>query len=178
LLDRVLAVLPRRLNRNVQAYLTLYGDGLPFIDQRDLPRRKIERVTLVDTQALGSVRGLTPETPVHVIDHHPAAETAPPAWTRHIEEVGATTTLLVEDLQEFGVGAPSIVPATLLLLGIYEDTGSLSAAPCAIAPERGSSNAAPAWYRFRFPEPPSHPTGGAHDRLLSCGDPSIPASRW
>lgn len=121
-----LAVLPRRLNRNVQAYLTLYGDGLPFIDQRDLPRRKIERVTLVDTQALGSVRGLTPDTPVHVIDHHPAAETAPPAWTRHIEEVGATTTLLVEDLQESGVGAPSIVPATLLLLGIYEDTGSLS----------------------------------------------------
>ena len=63
-----LAVLPRRLNRNVQAYLTLYGDGLPFIDQRDLPRRKIERVTLVDTQALGSVRGLTPETPVREVE--------------------------------------------------------------------------------------------------------------
>lgn len=121
-----LAVLPRRLNRNVQAYLTLYGDGLPFIEMRDLPRRKIERVTLVDTQALGSLRGLTAATQVHVIDHHPANTELPPAWTRHIEEVGATTTLLAEELQESGIELPSIVHATMLLLGIYEDTGSLS----------------------------------------------------
>src|SRR3972149_3053167 len=67
-----IAVLPRRLNRNVQAYLTLYGDSLPFVELRDLPRRKVEQVTLVDTQALGSVRGLTAATRVVVIDHHPA----------------------------------------------------------------------------------------------------------
>jgi len=63
LLDpEAIAVLPRRLNRNVQAYLTLYGDSLPFVELRDLPRRKVEQVTLVDTQALGSVRGLTAAT--------------------------------------------------------------------------------------------------------------------
>jgi tRNA nucleotidyltransferase (CCA-adding enzyme) len=121
-----LAVLPRRLNRNVQAYLTLYGDGLSFLDPRDLPRRRIERVTLVDTQALPSLRGLTPGAEVQVIDHHPAAEGAPPEWRRRVEEVGATTTLLVEALQDSGVEPPSLLEATLLLLGIYEDTGSLS----------------------------------------------------
>src|SRR3990172_7120620 len=127
LLDpEAIAVLPRRLNRNVQAYLTLYGDSLPFVELRDLPRRKVEQVTLVDTQALGSVRGLTAATRVQVIDHHPAGESLPAGWSRRIEEVGATTTLLVEDLQESEADPPSIVPATLLLLGIYEDTGSLS----------------------------------------------------
>ena len=127
LLDpEAIAVLPRRLNRNVQAYLTLYGDSLPFVELRDLPRRKVEQVTLVDTQALGSVRGLTAATRVVVIDHHPAGESLPAGWSRRIEEVGATTTLLVEDLQESEAEPPSIVPATLLLLGIYEDTGSLS----------------------------------------------------
>jgi tRNA nucleotidyltransferase (CCA-adding enzyme) len=121
-----LAVLPRRLNRNVQAYLTLYGDGLSFLDPRDLPRRKIERVTLVDTQTLPSLRGLTPGAEVHIIDHHPAAEGGPSEWRKRVEEVGATTTLLVEALQDSGVGPPSLLEATLLLLGIYEDTGSLS----------------------------------------------------
>ncbi|MBU4224460.1 MAG: CBS domain-containing protein, partial [Chloroflexi bacterium] len=42
------------------------------------------------------------------------------------EEVGATTTLLVEALGASGNGALTHVHATLLLLGIYEDTGSLT----------------------------------------------------
>jgi tRNA nucleotidyltransferase (CCA-adding enzyme) len=29
-------VLPRRLNRNVRAFITLYGMELPFVDPRDL----------------------------------------------------------------------------------------------------------------------------------------------
>ena len=120
-----LAVLPRRLNRNVRAYLTLYGEGLSFVEARDLPRRKIDRVTLVDTQALPAAKGLSPDTQVHVVDHHPPDARLDPAWSRHIGEVGATTTLLVEPLQESGA-QPSLAEATLLLLGIYEDTGSLS----------------------------------------------------
>jgi tRNA nucleotidyltransferase (CCA-adding enzyme) len=119
------AVLPRRINRNVRAYLTLYGDGLPLVEFRDLPRRRISRITLVDTQTLLAVRGTTPQTHVHVIDHHPAEPRLDPGWTRLIGEVGATTTLLVEALLERGI-VPGLAAATLLLLGIYEDTGSLS----------------------------------------------------
>jgi tRNA nucleotidyltransferase (CCA-adding enzyme) len=47
---QALAVLPRRLNRNVRAFLTVYGNGLPFLDPDDHPRGPIERVTLDDTQ--------------------------------------------------------------------------------------------------------------------------------
>lgn len=118
-------VLPRRLNRNVRAYLTLYGERLPFVAFEELGKRKIERITLVDTQSLPSVRGAHKKPQVHVVDHHPAGEQLSTDWTTHLEQVGATTTLLVEDLQRAGAALDQ-VHATLLLLGLYEDTGSLT----------------------------------------------------
>ncbi|MCF6277556.1 MAG: CBS domain-containing protein [Anaerolineales bacterium] len=52
-------------------------------------------------------------------------ENLPDHWQVSVEEVGATATLLTENLRERN-GHLSVVHATLLLLGIYEDTGSLS----------------------------------------------------
>lgn len=123
--DDALPVLPRRMNRNVRAFLALYGVDLPFVDPRDLPNALIERVTLVDTQSMVSVRGVTVETCVSVVDHHPRRDGLPSDWTVVNEDVGATTTLLIEQLREQN-GMLSTVQATLLLLGIYEDTGSLT----------------------------------------------------
>ncbi len=122
---QALAVLPRRLNRNVRAFLTLYGHGLPFTDPDDQPRGPIERVTLVDTQSLPSIKGATSQTQVHVVDHHPPASQRDAAWTVDIQPLGSTTTLLVEALQEASLTL-DLAGATLLLMGIYEDTGSLS----------------------------------------------------
>src|SRR3990172_6707534 len=118
-------VLPRRLNRNLRAFLTLYGDRLPLIEFDDLKRETVERLTLVDTQILPSIRGWGERTAVHVVDHHPRSPASPSTWSTHIDEVGATTTILVEALEEAGT-ALDLVGASLLLLGIYEDTGSLS----------------------------------------------------
>ncbi|MCA9976727.1 MAG: CBS domain-containing protein, partial [Anaerolineales bacterium] len=59
-----------------------------------------------------------------VIDHH-AGHTPKEGWRYQVEIVGATTTLLVEKLQANGLTL-AVVEATLLLLGIYEDTGSLT----------------------------------------------------
>ena len=123
--ERAIAALPVRANRNVRGFLALYGADLPFTPWHDLPREPIEHITLVDTQTLPSVRGLSPKTPVQVIDHHPRRSDLPGHWRVHTEPMGATTTLLLEALQE---RRPNLTPiqATLLLLGIYEDTGSLS----------------------------------------------------
>ena len=118
-------VLPRRLNRNLRAFLTLYGDRLRLVEFDDLKREHVDRLTLVDTQVLPSVKGMTDETVVHVVDHHPRSAPLPSGWTAHIDEVGATTTLLVEALEEAGTRL-DLVTASLMLLGIYEDTGSLS----------------------------------------------------
>lgn len=125
LLETAIPVLPRRLNRNVRAFLALYGAELPFVDPRDLPSEPVEKVTLVDTQSSVSVRGMSAETQVQVIDHHPRRDGLPTAWSVVTDEVGATTTLLIEALQEHN-GPLGLIHATLLLLGIYEDTGSLT----------------------------------------------------
>jgi len=36
-------VLPRRCNRNVRAFLSIYSDELPFVEVGDLPRRAVDR---------------------------------------------------------------------------------------------------------------------------------------
>ena len=123
--DSSIPVLPRRMNRNVQAFLTLYGSDLPFIDPRDLQTGSIDVVTLVDTQSMVSIRGMSANTTVCVIDHHPPRENLPPEWTIMREDTGATTTPLIEAIREHD-GMLTPIQATLLLLGIYEDTGSLT----------------------------------------------------
>ena len=123
--EKAVPVLPRKTNRNVRAFLTLYGAELPFIEARDLPGESIEQVTLVDTQSLVTLKGMNRETRVHVVDHHQQRPDLPPAWTMTGERVGACTTLLVENLREHN-GALGMIHSTLLLLGIYEDTGSLT----------------------------------------------------
>jgi tRNA nucleotidyltransferase (CCA-adding enzyme) len=125
LYPQALPVLPRRPNRNLRDFLTLYWDELPYVRYEDLPRRgEVGRIILVDTQTLVTPKGMTDETAIQIIDHHPLARDLSPHWAYTGEEVGATTTLLLERIVAAGL---SITPveATLLALGIYEDTGSL-----------------------------------------------------
>ena len=127
-------LLSRRINRNVEQFLTLYWDAFAFRRPADWKRQRVESVILVDTQTLNSVRGLVRQPQVSVIDHHAQRDHAQreptqPAeeenWVFEVEEVGATTTLLVEKLQAAGLSLTA-EEATLLLLGIYEDTGTLT----------------------------------------------------
>ena len=118
-------VLPRQLNRNLRDFLTLYRNALPFRTVQELPRGKITEAIFVDAQSAQLVRGMTQQTPVRIIDHHPCRENLPPHYHCWYEPVGATTTILVEQIMGRGIQL-SGVEATLLMLGIYEDTGSLS----------------------------------------------------
>lgn len=117
-------LLPRRVNRNVMQFLTLYWDVLPFIRPEDWKKKRIDEVLLVDTHSLSSVRGVVKQPDVRVIDHHMGHKQVED-WTYHVEAVGATATLLVEQLRRRGLSLSS-EEATLLMLGIYEDTGSLT----------------------------------------------------
>jgi tRNA nucleotidyltransferase (CCA-adding enzyme) len=118
-------MLSNRLNRNVRHFVRLYWDTLPFIEHKDIPRVHVNRAFLVDSQSLQPVRGVDKYTRIEVIDHHAQRGALPDAWKVRIEEVGANTTLLVERIQEAHIPLTSI-EATLLALGIYEDTGSLT----------------------------------------------------
>lgn len=118
-------VLPARVNRNVGDFLNLYRSALPFIARDDLRRGgNVEHVTVVDTQSFSTVRGMRPDTPVHFIDHHPLTRDLAAHQQFSGEPVGAATTLLAEQLQARQI-ALAPLEATLLMLGVYEDTGAL-----------------------------------------------------
>ncbi len=119
-----LAILPHKMNRNVRDFCSLYSDALAFTRPDDLPRRKFREVLVVDTQSAPSIRGVTRETRVHIVDHHPLNHELAKGATFTGGDVGATTTLFVEEISEKELPL-SPFEATLLLLGIYEDTGSL-----------------------------------------------------
>ncbi len=124
LFPSAIPVLPRRMNRNVRAFMTLFGAELPFVHPDDLPREEVERAILVDTQSLTTVRGMTQDPNVDIIDHHELDRELPDNWTFSGDPIGATTTLLIEEISASFLELTDM-EATLLLLGIYEDTGSL-----------------------------------------------------
>lgn len=126
LLDKdAYAILPRQINRNGQAFLQKFQQELGFSTVNDLPNEPIAQVMLVDTQSLITLKGLSTRTKVTVIDHHPRKAHTDPEWSVELHSTGACTTILVERIQESQIPL-SASQATLLLLGIYEDTGSLS----------------------------------------------------
>jgi tRNA nucleotidyltransferase (CCA-adding enzyme) len=116
-------VLSRQQNRNVREFLALYRSGLPFSQPEDLS--DASEVLLVDTQRLPDLKGLKKDLPLRIVDHHPRQDDTPQNESVYIEEIGANATLLVERIQAANIPLNSL-EATLLALGIYEDTGALT----------------------------------------------------
>ncbi len=167
-------VTPRRMNRNVRSFLTLYGAELPFVDARDLPNEPIQNVTLVDTQSLITLKGMSQRTAVQVVDHHTLRPDLPENWNVSIDRTGACTTLFVEGLREHN-GVLDPVHATLLLLGIYEDTGSLSYTSTTPRDVRAAAflleQSASLQILSRYLNPPlSDEQRQVYDRMLSTAD--------
>ncbi|NLE75188.1 MAG: CBS domain-containing protein [Chloroflexi bacterium] len=118
-------VLPKRLNRNLRDFLTLYWEELPFLNGEDLARETVDQAIVVDTQSYVQVRGMGPHTRIHIVDHHEPPAKLANGTTFSGDRVGATTTLLVEEITRQDLHLTD-VEATLLALGIYEDTGGFT----------------------------------------------------
>jgi len=123
-------VFPGKLCRNVQEFMALHKDTLNVRMVKDIPLQHVSRLILVDTRSRSRIAALQrlvgkPEVDIHIYDHHPAY---PEDIQGHLEitaMVGATTTILVEQIRSQNIGLNSF-EATILALGIYEDTGCLT----------------------------------------------------
>ncbi|MEH2309155.1 CBS domain-containing protein [Nostoc sp.] len=115
----------------VRDFLALHRDEYPLIERRSVNPEKIRSLTVVDTQhrdRLGKAAqwlDLPHLGEIIVYDHHLGQESDIPATESYISSVGATTTLIVEQLQQQKI---SLTPAeaTVMALGIHVDTGSLT----------------------------------------------------
>lgn len=112
----------------VQEFLALAKEHLPYYRLKDIDVAKVEKIILVDTYELSrsmsnkEVGERLKSVDLEIIDHHPY--NGPRGRNITIEMVGACTTIIVERLMKKGYKLSSF-DATLLALGIYDDTGSL-----------------------------------------------------
>ncbi|MBW4646229.1 MAG: CBS domain-containing protein [Goleter apudmare HA4340-LM2] len=115
----------------VRDFLALHRDEYPLIERRAVNRETIRSLTVVDTQQrdrLGKAAewlDLAHIEEIIVYDHHLGQDRDIPATQLYVSAVGATTTLIVEQLQQQQL---SLTPSqsTVMALGIHVDTGSLT----------------------------------------------------
>ncbi|MBU1239649.1 CBS domain-containing protein, partial [Myxococcota bacterium] len=117
--------------RNVREFISqslLYSYDFPKIKGIDL--KAIDTLILVDTRSSERIGPFSecltnPGIKIHLYDHHIQHTGDLHGDLEVIEDFGSTTTLLVNILREKKI-AISPQEATILALGIYEDTGSLT----------------------------------------------------
>lgn len=107
-----------------------FGDALPLYSEKEIPWKKVKSAILVDCSSLGRVGKIGEEVrrrglPLIIIDHHLETPGELNIKNCFVEPFGSTTTILVGMMKEKGI-IPTPFQATLLALGIYSDTGSLT----------------------------------------------------
>lgn len=97
---------------------------------KDISLKDVSRLIIVDTKhadRIGSFKEILskPDLKIHIYDHHPINKSDIRGELEIIDSVGAVSTIFTEIIQRDNI---PITPedATLLCLGIYEETGSLT----------------------------------------------------
>ena len=114
--------------RNFFLHSTSYLFNFTKIKHIDFNR--IKRLILVDTRQksrIGRFAELAerPDVDIHIYDHHHDSEDDIRGRVEVVREVGAATTILTDLIRERGIPL-SADEATIMCLGIHEDTGSFT----------------------------------------------------
>jgi tRNA nucleotidyltransferase (CCA-adding enzyme) len=99
-------------------------------DIKDIDFTNIKRLVLVDTRQANRIGKFSsildrPDIDIHIYDHHPPMSNDIKGHYEVHHLTGATVTILTEILMEKGIDI-SPDEATIMCLGIYEDTGSFT----------------------------------------------------
>jgi tRNA nucleotidyltransferase (CCA-adding enzyme) len=123
-------ILPRNLNPNVKAFLSMHKDLLQVSAVNEIDLADVARLIVVDVnnwerldRSMASLKSKD-DLEIDLWDHH-TSEGNIAANFNCLEPAGATVTLLARQLKKEGKLLTPI-QATLLLAGIYEDTGNLT----------------------------------------------------
>ncbi|MBI5749198.1 MAG: CBS domain-containing protein, partial [Nitrospinae bacterium] len=123
-------VFPGAQEKNVRDFLKASDYSFQFDKLKNISLDEITTLIIVDTRLAGRIglfesvvkrKGVS----VHVYDHHPNTPQDIESEVTVVKERGSTTTLFVELLREKGIPLTP-AEATIMALGIYEDTGSLT----------------------------------------------------
>lgn len=124
-------VFPGSQDRNLRNFfITSMVYLYSILDIRDIDFEEVKRLVLVDTRQASRIGKFNEllgrsEVSVHIYDHHPPMENDIPGDLAVIDRTGANVTLLLEIIRQKKIDI-SADEATMLCLGIYEDTGSFT----------------------------------------------------
>jgi len=123
------AILPKTVNPNVKAFLSIHKDLFEMHSIGDINLKDVNRLIVVDTgkwSRLERMDALRNKTSIEVImwDHHENQCDLNPSW-KCCENKGANITLMVREIKNRNI-CLTPMQATLFLIGLYEDTGNLT----------------------------------------------------
>jgi tRNA nucleotidyltransferase (CCA-adding enzyme) len=103
---------------------------MDFVRPKQVSPDEIKRLILVDTRQLSRIGKFAEavasgEVEIHIYDHHPDNPDDIHGTLEIVKPLGSTTTILTQILQEKGL-EPTPQEATIMALGIFEDTGSFT----------------------------------------------------
>jgi tRNA nucleotidyltransferase (CCA-adding enzyme) len=121
-------VFPGSQEKKVREFISEFHP-VEILRLKDIDPGEVKRLVVVDTKSpdrIGKLKPLLkdPDVTVHLYDHHQHGDGDIKGKLEIIEEVGATATIFTELFREKRV-QPTPMEATLLALGIYEETGNL-----------------------------------------------------
>ncbi len=130
LYPRAHLVFPGSQEKKVRDYLKESPFALETLSVSQINPQDVELLVIVDTklkERIGDLKGIVEmgKAAIHIYDHHPAHPKDIRGEVEVVDEVGAAVTLFTEMFREKGI---PITPeeATLMALGIYEDTGAFT----------------------------------------------------
>lgn len=121
-------VVPRSVNPNVKAFLSIHKDVFEVLTPDDIDIGRVRRLVVVDASQWERLDGFEPlrakeNLEVILWDHHPVRGDISANQVCH-EPMGANITLMVRQLKARDARL-SPIQATLFLAGLHEDTGNL-----------------------------------------------------
>lgn len=122
-------LLPGSPEEAVREFLSLAKEAVVVESEKECRFDDVSRLIIVDTRhrpRIGEAAKLLDKgAEVHIYDHHPRMKDDIVADEDVYEEVGATITILADIIRKKHIRL-SALEATIMLLGIYEETGSLT----------------------------------------------------
>ena len=129
LYPEAVAVLPKSLNPNVKAFLSIHKDVFDARTPHEIEPQEVMRLIVVDTNRWDRLEQTdrlkkSKNLEIFLWDHHLSEGDIEATWKCE-GAVGANITLLIRGIKQQNIELTPI-QATLFLAGLYEDTGNLT----------------------------------------------------
>lgn len=122
-------VIPKAVNNNVGKFLATHKTAFNLVLPKEIDYDKIKRLTVVDTNQWCRIDRakdlkIRKNIEINLWDHHQNGGDIEADWVCQ-EIIGATVTLLIREMKRRKLSLNPLL-STVLLIGLYEDTGHLS----------------------------------------------------